>query len=343
MPILHGSHVESVLLTSCSPVFECFAIHFACNTKIPRKKIWTRIFRLIRFDLANCAGRRMFGSVCIIAGILLLFQILVCNGIHRIDPLGLFGSKQATLSCRGGEDSSLDADACQLISSGLEIGSQSAPPQGFYMEHDAVSDDIWKSLQRWLQSNNNNNNNSIPWEIGAPNRKVAQFGFRYNYESSQVEFSDDAVPPIPSILRTLLLDECATKVLSKLHGQDPRFLDPTLVFTQCIINIYNADDIIPWHWDHVDFGPMILVFTFDESRPLQMRRLLRPLTSPLARSQCHHMGENTEDYEYYNATPRHGSCYVLSGPSRYQWEHSVPPGKGFRMSITFRTHQVNNK
>jgi alkylated DNA repair dioxygenase AlkB len=174
--------------------------------------------------------------------------------------------------------------------------------------------------------------------IGGQNRKVAQFGFfRYNYDTSHVEEVTEDSHPIPMILRRLLLESCATKVLEKLA--DPT----TTAFTQCIINVYQADDIIPWHWDHVDFGPTVLVFTFGEARPLPMRRRLQPLLYP--RSQCHD-GED-EDFEYYTANPRHGSCYILSGPSRYQWEHSVPPGNRFRLSITFRTlngknHITNN-
>jgi alkylated DNA repair protein (DNA oxidative demethylase) len=33
--------------------------------------------------------------------------------------------------------------------------------------------------------------------------------------------------------------------------------------------------------------------------------------------------------------PRSG--YVLSGPARYAWQHSIPPTKALRFSITFRT------
>jgi hypothetical protein len=33
--------------------------------------------------------------------------------------------------------------------------------------------------------------------------------------------------------------------------------------------------------------------------------------------------------------PRSG--YVLSGAARYAWQHSIPPTKALRYSITFRT------
>jgi hypothetical protein len=34
------------------------------------------------------------------------------------------------------------------------------------------------------------------------------------------------------------------------------------------------------------------------------------------------------------ATPR--SAYLLSGPARWEWEHSIPPVDALRYSITFR-------
>ena len=31
------------------------------------------------------------------------------------------------------------------------------------------------------------------------------------------------------------------------------------------------------------------------------------------------------------------SAYVLAGAARYAWQHSIPPTKALRYSITFRT------
>jgi alkylated DNA repair dioxygenase AlkB len=31
------------------------------------------------------------------------------------------------------------------------------------------------------------------------------------------------------------------------------------------------------------------------------------------------------------------SAYLLSGPARHEWEHSIAPGDTLRFSITFRT------
>ena len=175
---------------------------------------------------------------------------------------------------------------------------------------------------------------------------MAQFGFRCNYEKSVVEYSDN-VPEILLPLRQLLLESCAERLkrIQTSNNLNREHWDPTQ-FTRCIINVYEkAQDIIPWHWDHVDFGPTVLVFTFGEDRPLHLRTLpsssLQNQTNSYPRSQCHHTeGQYSEsDYQYYTAYPRHGSCYIRTGPVRYQWEHFVPKGSGYRVSITFRTHR----
>ena len=31
------------------------------------------------------------------------------------------------------------------------------------------------------------------------------------------------------------------------------------------------------------------------------------------------------------------SVYVLQGPARHEWQHSLPPGEALRYSVTFRT------
>lgn len=249
------------------------------------------------------------------------------------------------------------------------------PPEGLYVKHDVVSEEIWKIIQHWLKTDELITDNDtttttttttistgtgskadtskaptsisavakapIPWQMGAQNRKVAQFGFRYNYETSGVEY-DDSIPPIPTPLRRLLLDMivCQNLSLWKHSGSH----DDSPDFTQCIINVYESDTIIPWHWDHVNFGPVIVVFVFGETRPLHLRRLKNKQSTNcvLSKEQCHHLDDDysKDDFEHYTVYPNHRSCYVLSGPARYEWEHSVPTGSGLRISITFRSRQL---
>lgn len=199
-------------------------------------------------------------------------------------------------------------------------------PKGFLLTHNVIPADVWNTLDLWLHTDHFPSADGssegefcpIPWQVGAQNRRVAQFGFRYDYENSIVDTAT-RTPQIPPTLENLLLDPARPTC------------SPDTQFTQCIINDYgNAETIIPWHKDHEDFGPVVLVYTFGDDRPLNFRFANKS------------DGTGDEDFMFYSAHPRHGSRYILSGPSRKDWEHCVPSGKGRRVSFTFRTHRRDN-
>jgi alkylated DNA repair dioxygenase AlkB len=146
------------------------------------------------------------------------------------------------------------------------------------------------------------------------NRRVAQYGCRYDYQLDIVDTATQT-PPIPQFLKTVLLNPSA----EVLENHDISVDD----FSQCIINEYtDPGTIIPWHKDHSDFGCVVLVFTFGDNRPLCLRQT-----------------EGGGGFTHYTALPRHGSCYILTGAARYEWEHCVPEGNGRRISFTFRSRK----
>jgi alkylated DNA repair dioxygenase AlkB len=57
--------------------------------------------------------------------------------------------------------------------------------------------------------------------------------------------------------------------------------------------------------------------------------LLSPCTFRLRRKQGNR-------WERVSLTAEPGSAYLLAGPSRTEWEHSIPPVEALRYSITFR-------
>jgi alkylated DNA repair dioxygenase AlkB len=178
------------------------------------------------------------------------------------------------------------------------VAQEQPPPQGFALTSNAVSQDTWFVLQEWIHTNRLLGKiQPIPRETGAQNRQVAQFGFRYDYGKDIVDTATPT-PPIPPSLLDLL-------------GIPPEY-------TQCIINKYEPNILIPWHKDDLAFGPTVLVYSFGEERPLWMR--------------C---ADNYD--EQYQVIPTHCSKYVLSGEARYDWEHMVPTGKHDRTSFTFRS------
>lgn len=205
-------------------------------------------------------------------------------------------------------------------------------PDGFSLEHDVVQPDVWATIQHWLSSNmlpDSSTNERIyvpiPWETGhqMQGRKVAQFGnCRYDYVADVADQfdnpsndDDDAPPPIPDYIRQTLLN-------GEQNCQQ---------YTQCIINMYEANNEIPWHLDHEYFGPEVLVYTFGENRPLLLRK---PVNGD---ENIHNQEKEDKVYIYSRSLPRHCSKYALSGPARHVWEHSIPSGKGERVSITFRS------
>jgi alkylated DNA repair dioxygenase AlkB len=75
---------------------------------------------------------------------------------------------------------------------------------------------------------------------------------------------------------------------------------------------------IGWHRDRPQFGDVIGL------------SLLAPCTFRLRRKRG-----ATWERRSIVAAPR--SAYLLRGPSRTQWEHSIPPLSTLRYSVTFRT------
>ena len=89
-------------------------------------------------------------------------------------------------------------------------------------------------------------------------RRIAQFGnCRYDYTRDVAVYEDNNTYQIPRYIYQTLVD-----------GQEN-----SEHYTQCIINMYEADNEIPWHLDHELFGPEVLVYTFGEDRPLRLRKL----------------------------------------------------------------------
>lgn len=208
----------------------------------------------------------------------------------------------------------------------------STPPEGFTLQHNAVSSEAWHLLEKWM-NNNDYSNDGIEWEETEhnQNRPTAQFGFRYNYHRDIVEFHandnkasnsqhDCQTPPIPEILQRLLLDP----LQNTDNNENNNSLPPGMKFTQCIINDYkDADTVIPWHRDDMAFGDIVLVYTFLDERPLHLRSIHNNVA--------------------YTAHPRHCSRYILRGTAREHWEHCVPAGSSRRVSFTFRTLRQNDE
>ena len=56
--------------------------------------------------------------------------------------------------------------------------------------------------------------------------------------------------------------------------------------------------------------------------------------APLRASYLYAVGKA---WERATITVEPRSVYVLQGPARHEWQHSLPPGEALRYSVTFRT------
>jgi alkylated DNA repair dioxygenase AlkB len=137
------------------------------------------------------------------------------------------------------------------------------------------------------------------------NRLVVSFGTRYDYQRRQVV----EAPPIPGFL--LPLRRKVAAFAGRLE-QD---------FAQVLINEYRPGAGIGWHRDKPHYEMIAGV------------SLLAPCDFRLRRK-----AGDKWDRETIALDPR--SAYLMSGPARSEWEHSIPPVAEQRYSITLRTLRV---
>jgi alkylated DNA repair dioxygenase AlkB len=134
------------------------------------------------------------------------------------------------------------------------------------------------------------------------NRRVIGFGQRYDYERRQVM----EAPPIPDFLAPLQAKVAA------FAGR------PAGAFAQVLINEYRPGAGIGWHRDKPHFDEVVGVSLL-AACDFRFRR----------------KAGSGWDRQITRLAPR--SAYLLSGPARNVWEHSIAPVDKHRYSITLRT------
>jgi alkylated DNA repair protein (DNA oxidative demethylase) len=133
-------------------------------------------------------------------------------------------------------------------------------------------------------------------------RRVIHYGVNYSFET----FKASPGPPIPDFLLPLRAKAAA---LAGVHGND---------LAEALITEYSPGAALGWHKDAHPFGIVIGISLLSSSRFRFRRGRVRAW-------------ETAE----LPLPPR--SAYVLTGPARTEWEHSIPAVKELRYSVTFRT------
>jgi len=175
----------------------------------------------------------------------------------------------------------------------------SEEPQGLVYEPELVSVDEEAGLLERLESLRFD---PIVLHGRAARRTGRHFGLDYDYEARTPQPGE----PVPDWV--LPVRERA----AALAGHDPHEL------VEILVQRYPEGSTIGWHRDAPAFGTVVGVSLGGTSR-LRFQRGKR---------------ENRRVWEIL-LEPRSG--YVLSGEARRSWEHSIPPTKELRYSITFRT------
>ena len=133
-------------------------------------------------------------------------------------------------------------------------------------------------------------------------RRVVSYGWHYDFNERTLRRADD-MPPFLVALRA---------TAARFAGIEPARLQHVLVTE------YGAGAGIGWHRDKGVFGEVVGI------------SLLAPCTFRLRRAVTGARWERVS----LTAEPR--SAYLLSGPSRTEWEHSIPAVATLRYSVTYR-------
>ncbi len=133
-------------------------------------------------------------------------------------------------------------------------------------------------------------------------RRVVSFGWRYDFTGRGLEKAED----LPGYLRPLR--EAAAEFAGVDAGR----------FEHALVTEYGPGAGIGWHKDKGVFGEVVGI----------------SLVSPCVLRLRRRVGAGKWERVSLTAEPR--SAYHLSGPARFEWEHSIPPVDSTRYSITFR-------
>jgi alkylated DNA repair dioxygenase AlkB len=133
-------------------------------------------------------------------------------------------------------------------------------------------------------------------------RRVVSFGYRYDFNGGGLKKAE----PMPGFL--LRLRERAA-AFAGLAPDRP---------AHALITEYRPDTTISWHCDRPNYEDVIGV------------SLLSPCTFRMRRK---HGGR----WERAAMRLDRRSVYLMAGPSREEWEHSIPAVEALRYSVTFRT------
>ncbi len=180
----------------------------------------------------------------------------------------------------------------------FDLFGDDALPEGFRYQPDFLSEEDERSLLEQVKV--------LPFREFefhgfTGKRRIVSFGWRYDFNGGGLTKTED----IP-------------KFLSGIRARAERFagIAPGEL-QQILITEYAPGAAIGWHKDRSVFGDVVGI------------SLLSTCTFRLRLKTGHR-------WQRRNLIVEPRSVYILSGPSRTEWEHSIPGVEILRYSITFR-------
>jgi alkylated DNA repair dioxygenase AlkB len=175
-------------------------------------------------------------------------------------------------------------------------------PEGFRYQRDIISKEAEEALLAQIRE--------LPFRefefhgyVGK--RRTVSFGYRYDFATEQLQAGVE-MPPFLVELR---------KAAAGFSGI------PADAMKQVLVTEYDVNAGIGWHRDKAVFGEVIGISLLSTCR-FRLRR-------------------KAGGWERVNLDAEPRSAYLLSGPSRTEWEHSIPEVEALRYSVTFRTLRSN--
>jgi alkylated DNA repair dioxygenase AlkB len=136
-------------------------------------------------------------------------------------------------------------------------------------------------------------------------RRVISFGWRYDFTGGGLQKTHD----IPTFL---LPARKLAAAFANIHAAELQHV---------LLTEYSAGAAIGWHKDRSVFGEVVGI------------SLLSPCIFRLRRKTA---AKPRASWERRSLTLAPRSAYLLAGPARSDWEHSIPEVESLRYSVTFR-------